>query len=59
MNVRVNVVLVDGQGDECCGPGLLQLLEEIRRLGSIRQAARKMDLSYVKALKILNRLDLI
>jgi len=37
--------------------GLLQLLEGIDRHGSIQQAARDMELSYVKALKILNRVE--
>ena len=37
------------------GPGVLELLEGVRETGSIQQAARKMGLSYVKALKILRQ----
>ncbi len=57
MKVQVKVVLADEQDEEFCGPGVLQLLDGIRRTGSIHQAARAMNLSYVKALKILNRLE--
>jgi molybdate transport system regulatory protein len=57
MNVHVKVVLTDERNEEFCGPGLLQLLDGIRRTGSIHQAAGEMKLSYVKALKILNRLE--
>ena len=39
------------------GPGLLRLLRGIEKTRSIAQAARAMDLSYVKALRILTRLE--
>lgn len=39
------------------GPGLLRLLRGIEDTRSIAQAARAMDLSYVKALRILTRLE--
>ena len=39
------------------GPGLLRLLRGIEETRSIAQAARAMDLSYVKALRILTRLE--
>ncbi|MFC1862948.1 winged helix-turn-helix domain-containing protein [Thermodesulfobacteriota bacterium] len=39
------------------GSGPLRLLENIRKNKSINKAARSMNLSYVKALKILNRLE--
>ena len=57
MNLHVKVALASAADEEFCGFGLLQLLEGIGRHGSIQQAARDMDLSYVKALKILNRLE--
>ena len=57
MNLHVKVALASAADEEFCGYGLLQLLEGIGRHGSIQQAARDMDLSYVKALKILNRLE--
>ncbi len=57
MKVHLKVALASDAGEEFCGPGVLQLLDGIGRHGSIRQAAADMGLSYVKALKILNRLE--
>ena len=57
MNLHVKLALANAADEEFCGSGLLQLLEGIAAHGSIQQAARDMDLSYVKALKILNRLE--
>ncbi|MGD9612589.1 MAG: winged helix-turn-helix domain-containing protein [Kiritimatiellia bacterium] len=57
MKLHVKLALANAADEEFCGSGLLQLLEGIGRHGSIQQAARDMDLSYVKALKILNRLE--
>ncbi|HMP88666.1 MAG TPA: LysR family transcriptional regulator [Kiritimatiellia bacterium] len=57
MRVQLKVVLADRRHNEFCGPGLIQLLKGIRRRGSIQQAAKEMRLSYVKALKILSRLE--
>ena len=57
MKVQVRIALADESGTEFCGPGLLELLDGVQRLGSIQQAAREMKLSYVKALKVLNRLE--
>ena len=57
MNLHVKLALASETDEEFCGFGLLQLLDGIGRHGSIQQAARDMDLSYVKALKILNRLE--
>lgn len=53
----MKLALANAADEEFCGFGLLQLLEGIGVHGSIQQAARDMDLSYVKALKILNRLE--
>jgi len=39
------------------GPGPARLLEKIRKHNSINLAADSMNLSYVKALKILNSLE--
>lgn len=57
MKLHVKMALASERDEEFCGFGLLQLLEGIGKHGSIQQAARDMDLSYVKALKILNRLE--
>ena len=39
------------------GPGVCELLENIRETGSIQAAAGRMKLSYTKAWKILNRAE--
>ena len=57
MKLHVKMALASEAGEEFCGAGLLQLLEGIGRHGSIQRAAQDMELSYVKALKILNRLE--
>jgi len=57
MNVHVKVALANGRGEEFCGAGVLELLEGIGRAGSIQGAAQEMGLSYVKALRILNRVE--
>ncbi len=57
MKLHVKLALANETNEEFCGFGLLQLLDGIGTHGSIQQAARDMDLSYVKALKILNRLE--
>jgi molybdate transport repressor ModE-like protein len=61
MNIGVKLhpklALANAADEEFCGAGLLQLLAGIATHGSIQQAARDMGLSYVKALRILNRLE--
>ena len=57
MKLHVKMALASEAEEEFCGAGLLQLLEGIGRHGSIQRAAQDMELSYVKALKILNRLE--
>lgn len=57
MKLHGKVALANARDEEFCGAGVLQLLEGIARRGSIQGAAREMDLSYVKALKLLNRLE--
>ncbi len=57
MKLHLKVAVASDADEEFCGAGLLQLLDGIERHGSIQQAARDMGLSYVKALKILNRLE--
>ncbi|MCX6340147.1 MAG: LysR family transcriptional regulator [Candidatus Aureabacteria bacterium] len=39
------------------GIGLVWLIRRIQKFGSIRRAAEDMGMSYVKALRILNRLE--
>ena len=57
MNVKVRLIITDERGESFMGIGLLWLLRGVEKHKSIRQAAKKMDLSYPKALKILNHLE--
>ena len=56
MKIKVKVTIVNKDNEAFMGIGPIWLLERIRKLGSINQAAKDMGMSYVKALKILNRL---
>ena len=57
MEISVKVRLVDRCDDPFMGPGPLSLLERIARDKSINRAAKNMNLSYVKALRMLGRLE--
>ncbi len=57
MDLKVKLAIVDGKGEPFMGIGLVWLLDGVDRLGSIRRAAAEMDLSYVKALKMIRRLE--
>ena len=55
MTARVKLVLCTE--DRFFGPGVCELLEWIRETGSIQAATARMELSYTKAWKILNRAE--
>ncbi len=57
MEIRTKINIVDKNGNPFMGPGLLRLLQQIKKHKSINKAAKDMRLSYVKALNILNRLE--
>ena len=57
MGIRVKINIVNEQGEPFMGSGPLHLLEKIEKHKSINKAAKDMNLSYVKALKMLNRLE--
>ena len=57
MKLKIKVNLANEGGESFMGEGLEELLRRIQRTGSIHQAAGEMELSYAKALKILNRLE--
>ncbi|MCR5731696.1 MAG: LysR family transcriptional regulator [Sphaerochaetaceae bacterium] len=57
MDLKVKLYLVDGEGEKFMGIGVMWLLEELARCGSLRQAAMNMDISYSKALLMINRLE--
>ena len=55
--VTARVKLTLCTDDRFFGPGVCELLERIRETGSIQAAAARMELSYTKAWKILNRAE--
>ena len=57
MEIRTKVSIVNEDGEPFMGPGLLRLLRGIERHKSINKASKEMQLSYVKALNMLNRLE--
>ena len=57
MQVDVRIVLRDHEGQSFMGIGLVWLLEGIERHRSISSAAREMELSYPKALRMITNLE--
>ncbi len=53
--MKVNIV--SDLGEPFMGYGPLRLIEKIRKHKSTNSAAKEMNLSYVKALRMLNRLE--
>ena len=57
MKIHLKLSVLNDQGLPFMGRGPVQLLQGIERLGSINQAAKEMNMSYVKALKIIKRIE--
>jgi molybdate transport system regulatory protein len=57
MQVYLKINVLDDQGKNFMGKGGGQLLQGIKRLGSINKAAKEMHLSYIKALKIIRKME--
>ena len=57
MTVKTKIKLTLHNGERFFGPGICELLERIDEAGSIQAAAMKMQMSYTKAWKILNRAE--
>jgi len=57
MKIHLKLAILNEQGLPFMGRGPVQLLQGIERLGSINQAAKEMDLSYVKALNIIKKME--
>ncbi|MFW5714871.1 MAG: winged helix-turn-helix domain-containing protein [bacterium] len=55
--LKVKLYLADPQGNQFMGIGVLWLLQHIDSFGSIRKAAAHMNLSYVKAHRMLTDLE--
>ncbi|WP_336514931.1 ModE family transcriptional regulator [Pollutibacter soli] len=48
---------IEFEGEKYFGPGPVELLEKIESTGSLNKAAKEMNMSYKKALKIVNSLN--
>ncbi len=57
MELSTKIYLLDDNGDKFMGIGVLWLLEAIEENSSLRQAAKKMNLSYSKAYGMLTHLE--
>lgn len=57
MKIHFKLSVLDDQGLPFMGRGPVQLLQGIERLGSINRAAKEMNMSYVKAWKIIKRME--
>ena len=55
--VTTKVKLSLYRGEKFFGPGVCELLEGIRETGSIQASAARMEMSYTKAWRILNRAE--
>ena len=55
--LKMKLYLADPQGNQFMGIGVLWLLQHIDSFGSIRKAAAHMNLSYVKAHRMLTDLE--
>jgi len=57
MKIIVKISIANSKGEPFMGIGLVWLLERIKKFKSINSAAKDMDLSYAKAMKMLNSLE--
>jgi molybdate transport system regulatory protein len=57
MKIHLKLSVLNDQGLPFMGRGPVELLQGIERLGSIKQAAKEMNMSYVKAWKIIKRME--
>ena len=57
MRIQIKLSVLNEQGLPFLGRGPIQLLQGIKRLGSINAAAKEMNMSYVKAWKIIKRME--
>jgi len=57
MKVKLRVIITNDKNEDFMGIGVLWLLENIKKHKSINSAAKDMNMSYSKAIKILNALE--
>lgn len=57
MNVELKLRIINSRGEPFLGPGPISLLREVEKRGSIHQAAKRMNMSYAKALRLVIGLE--
>ena len=57
MEIALKIRVLTSGGEPFLGPGPVELLGHIESCGSIHRAAREMEMSYMKALRLLNELE--
>ena len=57
MRSTTRIVLRDDNGEKFFGEGPCRLLNGIERTGSLRAAAKEMEMAYTKALRLVNRAE--
>ncbi len=57
MKIKVKISITNDKDEPFMGIGLVWLLQGIKKHKSINSAAKEMNLSYAKAIKILNWLE--
>ena len=57
MRPTTRIVLRDDNGEKFFGEGPCRLLKGIDRTGSLRSAAKEMEMAYTKALHLVNRAE--
>jgi len=57
MEIQLKISLANDRDETFMGIGLVWLLRAVDESGSISRASKEMNLSYAKALKIINRLE--
>ena len=57
MDLKIKIAIINEQNKRFMGLGIVLLLRKIKELKSINKAAKSLNMSYIKALKILNYLE--
>lgn len=59
MRPTTRIILRDDSGEKFFGEGPCRLLKGIDRTGSLRRAAKEMEMAYTKALLLVNRAEAV
>lgn len=57
MDLKTKIYLVNSENEKFMGIGVVWLLEEVKKLSSLRAAANKIGISYSKAYSMVNVLE--